>query len=238
MTSSRIFCDQIEPVWQNGTVSPSEKYVDIWKVQVEDHQLIPQNILIQDEQLKAARFLHAKDRASFLTRRTALRILLSRYTNVSPSEIEFMSGENKKPELKSNKICFNVSHSGELALIAVSYSPIGVDLERVVTGFNYSDVLKYSFTEREIDHIEQDSDSRKLFFRLWTRKEALTKASSKGLDDDLKEIPCLDGWHSIDENLIGLKGDWMLNSFNINTEYTGCIACEADKVVNYLNFEF
>jgi len=240
MTSSRIFCDQIEPVWQNGTVSPSEKYVDIWKVQVEDYQLIPQNILIQDEQLKAARFVHAKDRASFLTRRTALRILLSRYTDIPASEVEFIAGKNKKPELRSDsdKIRFNVSHSGELILIAISDTEIGVDIERIESGFNYSDILKHAFSEQEINRIDEASDNRGMFFKLWTRKEALCKASSKGLDDELKEIPCLDGWHQINEELIGLKGSWQLKSFNVNNEYIGSIACQSELYLYYLTFEF
>jgi len=240
MTSSRIFCEKIEPVWKNGNIIPSEKYVDVWKVQVEDYQLIPQNILIQDEQLKASRFLHGKDRASFLVRRTALRILLNRYTDIPASEIEFIAGKNKKPELRSdsNKIRFNVSHSGELILIAISGTEIGVDIERIESGFNYSDILKHAFNEQEINRIEEATDSREVFFKLWTRKEALCKASSKGLDDELKEIPCLDGWHQINEELIGLKGNWQLKSFNVSNEYMGSIACQADLNLNYLNFEF
>lgn len=240
MTSSRIFCEQIEPVWQNGTVSRSEKYVDIWKICVKDYQLIPQNILNKDEQEKAARFLHGKDRASFLTRRTALRILLSQYTDISASEIEFIAGKNKKPELREDsfKIRFNVSHSGELILIAISDNEIGVDIERIESGFKYSDILIHGFNEQEINRIEEAADNRRLFFKLWTRKEALCKASSKGLDDELKEIPCLDGWHQINEELIGLNGTWQLKSFNITNEYMGSIACQAELNLNYLNFEF
>jgi 4'-phosphopantetheinyl transferase len=240
MTSSRIFCEQIEPVWQNGVIIPTENYVDIWKICVKDYQQIPQNILNKDEVLKASRFLHDKDRASFLVRRTALRILLNRYTDIPASKIEFIVGKNKKPELRSdsNKIRFNVSHSGELILIAISDTEIGVDIERIESGLNYSDILKHAFNEQEINRIEEATDSREVFFKLWTRKEALCKASSKGLDDELKEIPCLDGWHQINEELIGLKGNWQLKSFNVNNEYIGSIACQTELNLNYLTFEF
>ena len=230
MPATRIFCEQVEPHWQNGALSRLEKQVDIWKIGVHEFNLIPENVLSKDELLKASRFLHLKDRASFVSRRAALRILLGRYSGISPSEIEFIAGKNKKPELRSeSNIRFNVSHSGELILIAISDSEIG---------FNYSDILKHSFSTEEISCIEQAAKSRELFFRLWTRKEALTKASSKGLDDDLRGIPCLDGWHSVREELIGLNGSWRLNSFNIEPEYIGSIACQAESKLNFLYFEF
>ncbi len=240
MSTTLIFCEQISPTWQKGFLNYSEKQVDIWKINVQNYNPIPENILSKDEVLKASRFLHSKDRDSFISRRTALRILLSRYTDIPASEIEFIAGKNKKPELKSEsrRIRFNVSHSAELILIAISDTEIGVDIERIETSFNYSDILKHSFNEQEINQIEKAADGRELFFRLWTRKEALTKASSKGLDDELRDIPSIDGWHSVNEELIGLNGNWQLKSFNIDQQYLGSIACQADKKLNYLNFEF
>ncbi len=240
MSTVRIFCKQISPIWQKEPLGRSKKQVDLWKIKVQDHSTLPEKILSKDELLKASRFLHIKDRDSFISRRTALRILISRYTDIPASEIEFITGKNKKPELKSgsNKIRFNVSHSGELILIAISNTEIGVDIERIETSFNYADILQHSFSGQEISHIEQAADKRNLFFRLWTRKEALTKASSKGLDDELREIPCLDGWHNINEELIKLSGSWQLNSFSIDHEYVGSIAYPADKSLNYLNFDY
>lgn len=137
-----------------------------------------------------------------------------------------------------NKIRFNVSHSGELILIAIPDTEIGVGMERIETSFNYPDILRHSFSEQEINQIEQAADSRDFFFRLWTRKEALTKAISRGLDDELRNIPCLDGWHSNNEERIGINGNWQLNSFDIDHEYTGSIAFQAGKKLNFLNFEF
>jgi len=231
MSSTEIFCEQIKPIWQKRVSKHSVKDVNIWKINVHDFNLVPENILSKDELLKASRFLRLKDRESFISRRAALRILLSRYTDIPTSEIEFIAGTNKKPEIKSdsNILRFNVSHSAELILIAISDAGIGVDIEQVEASFTYSDILKHSFSEQEIGHIEKAVDSRKHFFRLWTRKEALTKASSKGVDDELRDIPCLDGWHSVNEELIGIFSNWQLKSFSIDQEYMGSIACQAEK---------
>jgi len=119
MSTTRIFCEQFDPIWQKGFFSRSEKQVDIWKMSLQENSnLIPENILSKDELSKASRFLHPKDRASFIFRRTALRILLSRYTEIPASEIEFTTGKNKKPELRSelNKIRYHVNRSAELIL--------------------------------------------------------------------------------------------------------------------------
>ena len=208
----------------------------IWKVKaIENYS----DILSNDEQAKALRFLHSKDKDSFICRRTALRILLGRYTGLEPAEIEFIPGKNKKPELKNHaNIYFNVSHSEELILIAISDKSIGVDIEHIKPELNSAEVLKYAFNEQEITFINDSKQPADSFFELWTRKEALTKASSKGLDDDLCKIPSLDGEHKLNKEIIALEGDWQLNSFKIDKEYIASIACRANQKLSFFSFEF
>ena len=204
-----------------------------------DSHAIPENILSAEEKLKASRFLHDKDRDSYTSRRTALRILLSRYIDIPAAEIEFIAGVNKKPEIKAelNSIQFNLSHSGDQILIAISDTAVGIDIERIDPDFNFTDILKHSFSEQEIEYIEHADNSRKLFFELWTRKEALAKASSKGLDDDLSKIPCLDGSYTLSTELIGLDGIWHTKSFSIDKEYECSITCLTDQKLNFMNFD-
>lgn len=238
MSIKRIYCKNISPVWQNE--SPTLlKDTNIWKIKVLKNYADTGNILNKDEQVKSLRFRHAKNRDSFICRRTALRILLSRYTNLPANEIEFISGNNKKPELKNYpKLCFNVSHSEDLILIAISQTAVGIDIEHIKPEFNFTEVLNHSFSEKEIKFINNSKEQTDCFFELWTRKEALTKASSKGLDNDLKNIPSLEGWHNIDKEIIRLDGNWQLNSFHINHDYAASIACTADQNLNFYDFKF
>ncbi len=71
-----------------------------------------------------------------------------------------------------NKIRFNVSHSGELILIAISDTEIGVDIERIETSFNYSDILRHSFSVQEISCIQYAANSRELFFQALDTKRS------------------------------------------------------------------
>lgn len=215
------------------------KGTNIWKIKALQNFANTDNILNKEEQAKASRFLHSKDRDSFVCRRTALRILLSRFTGLPAVDIEFILGKNKKPALKNHtNLYFNVSHSEELILIAISDKAVGVDIEHIKPEFDFAEVLKHAFNEQEIKFINDSKEPTVCSFELWTRKEALTKASSKGLDDDLKNIPSLDGWHNLNKEIIALKGEWQLNSFSINQEYVAAIACKADQNLKFFDFKF
>jgi len=59
----------------------------------------------------------------------------------------------------------------------------------------------------------------------WTRKEALTKATAKGLDDNLKDIPCLDGPHSVSTAIVPeVETSWRVNSFEVDEDHVGSVA--------------
>ena len=113
-----------------------------------------------------------------------LRKLLAGYSNLAPDEIKFAEGLNKKPFAENANLSdlhFNISHSADIILIAISNSEIGVDVEKVDNSFSYEEILPHNFSDEEIDFIKNPED----FYLLWTRKESLLKATAKGLDDDL-----------------------------------------------------
>lgn len=74
----------------------------------------------------------------------------------------------------------NLSHSGELAVIAVSDKPIGVDVERIKPP--KEGVLNKCYSEEEKTLIAEDSAFANLrFTEFWTRKESACKRSGEGL---------------------------------------------------------
>lgn len=86
--------------------------------------------------------------------------------------------ENGKPYLD---FCFfNISHSGDFAVCALSDFPVGVDIERIK---DFKRREKYMlFSKRESEYVnERDFENR--FFTLWTRKEAYIKAKGGLLAD-------------------------------------------------------
>ena len=52
------------------------------------------------------------------------------------------------------------------------------------------------------------------------------KALGKGIDEDFKYIPCLDGEHNLDFSLIKNSQNWQVRSFDLEDDYLGAIAYE------------
>ena len=84
--------------------------------------------------------------------------------------------------LEKMKIDFNLSHSGEYAVLAISDAPIGIDIEQKHSGG--LQIAKRCFCPEEYQDIlagetQQERDMR--FLQYWTMKEAYVKRIGKGM---------------------------------------------------------
>jgi len=213
--------------------------IDVWKVSSDLNPVLVDNfksILTGDEIDRANRFYQQKDRNRFIISRAALRTILGKYLNIAPEAIEFEPGLNKKPFIKygnQNNLQYNLSHSGEAILLAVADSAIGADVEFVNHDFGYREVLADNFSAAEVNYITE-ADSIHRFFKLWTRKEAITKATAQGLDCDLRLLPGLEGTTVVADGVIASNDDWIINSFNLNNQYIASVA--GKPLINTISF--
>jgi 4'-phosphopantetheinyl transferase len=206
-----------------------DENINIWRVCVSENVSFIDSFLAfmkPEEIARANRYFHAKDRNRYIISRGLLRNILGNYLKQQPAEVEFKIGPNKKPFVVNNgkdSLQYNISHAGDWILLAISNSDVGADTEVVDNGFDYEEVIKEYFGSEEITYIKQSTPAER-FFTLWTRKEALTKATAKGIDNNLKLIPVLDGIHSISSHIISSANDWLISSFKLNNQYVGSIA--------------
>ncbi|OCX50254.1 hypothetical protein BEL04_23375 [Mucilaginibacter sp. PPCGB 2223] len=204
--------------------------VDVWRIAISKNILAVndmQALLSDDEHQRATRYYQQTDRERFIISRGALRMLLGRYLNTHARAIVFEIGADKKPFVKNGArrdIHYNTAHSGDYILIAIAKEPVGVDVECLEPMFPYQDILRHSFGHDEINCIAGSTDPLKIFYTLWTRKEALLKATGKGIDDDMKHIPCTDGRHSVANSLIRSDNNWLITSFDVDKNYVGALA--------------
>ena len=145
-------------------------------------------VLSEDETARAARFVFDRHRARFIVGRASLRRILARYLGQAPERLNFGYGHRGKPFLKTgsdgNRLRFNLSHSGELALLAVIRARrIGVDVERIREVREHLRLAGRYFAPGEVAAIRAlpPEVQYQAFFNCWTRKEAYIKALGTGL---------------------------------------------------------
>lgn len=182
-------------------------------------------LLSSEERQRAHRYHQKDDIRRYSYTRSLLKIVCGNYISQRPSEIKFTAGEANKPELSGNTGWhINVSHSGNWILIAIGRIQVGVDIEKINPAFNVQDILAISFTAGEQDYIKANTDSQRCFYTLWTRKEALVKATGKGMDNNFGRVPSLDGLHTVADDLIGGPGSWLVRSFAVTDDYSASLA--------------
>jgi len=118
--------------------------------------------------------------------------------NLQAEDIQLIIGINKKNHLSKTILstCITIFLIRVIgSFLAVGDSDIGIDVEKIDPDFSYEDILATGFSVSEINLIKKSASPRSYFYLHWTRKEALTKATAKGLDDNLIAVPCLDGLH-------------------------------------------
>ncbi|MBP0903702.1 4'-phosphopantetheinyl transferase family protein [Mariniflexile gromovii] len=179
---------------------------------------------------RAERFHRDIDRHRFIIYRAILKFILAAYTKLDVRTIAFDYHSNKKPYLASHPwLQFNSSHAEDYALIAISRKKIGIDIEHMSDDFNFNNLIQNVFGKEETSIIQNAVNKKQTFYTLWTRKEAFVKGIGKGIDDDFRYIPCLDGQHEIPSGLIQNTEDWQVCSFNVGNHYLAAVAMEGSS---------
>ncbi|HEX3579925.1 MAG TPA: 4'-phosphopantetheinyl transferase superfamily protein [Thermoanaerobaculia bacterium] len=164
------------------------------------------NLLTVVERARADRYRFPDDRRRSIVARAATRRLLARYLNADPLALTFDEEKFGKPFLRGREIEFNASHSGDLVAVAFARgTAVGVDVERRRQMTDALALARRYFSAEEVRIVERAGDVADAFFAIWTAKEAIVKASGKGIgfgdldgftvpfrDPQLR--PVIDGW--------------------------------------------
>lgn len=132
--------------WAPGppTARATAGVIDIWRADLAAIGDRREDLLCAAELARAAQIVPERRRAEWTRSRALLRALLARYVGADPRELRFVLGPHGKPALHreapgkatnprgaASDLRFNLSHSGNLALVAVSSGrEVGVDVER------------------------------------------------------------------------------------------------------------
>jgi 4'-phosphopantetheinyl transferase len=156
--------------------------VHVWSLNLESDPDALEPLLSYDEIERAERFRFERDRRRYITGRGLTRTVLARYLGRDPASLAFRYGPYGRPELA--EMPFNVSHSGDLAVVAVGLQQdIGVDIERLRPEPAEEEVAERFFSPTEVNALRSlpRADQPRAFLSCWTRKEAFIKALGNGL---------------------------------------------------------
>ena len=144
-----------------------------------------EGLLAEDERARAERFIFARDQGRYAVARGRLRVLLGHYLGVEPAAVELAYGARGKPHLAAaTGLEFNVAHSGDLVLYAVTRArAVGVDVEAERPQLADELTARRFFSPSEVAALLAlpPAGRHAAFFRIWTRKEAYVKARGDGL---------------------------------------------------------
>lgn len=224
-----LCCDSLSQVkWEGEPTYQVAGAIAVFRIPIaKSSRYLPQvqSVLHSAEMLRASRYHQPADRTRFLVARAALRLLLGAYAQRPPASLVFEAGVNKKPMLRDAPgLHYNVSHAGNWVLIAIAAVEIGVDVEKIDAQFAFQDILGTSFGPAERAFIERGPASAQLFYQLWTRKEALVKATAQGIDVDFWQVPSLNGQHVLREASGAAGPEWAVSSFEVAEGYAAAVA--------------
>ncbi len=213
--------------------------IHVWRVFLNPPAEVADSLqknLSSDERQRAGRFYSKKNQLRFTVARGALREILGSYLSLPPREIRFRYTDHGKPELDllsgAETIRFNISHSRELALYAVTLNrEVGIDVEYVRAGFPIDEIAPQFFSAQEnaaLSALPPDERER-AFFACWTRKEAYVKADGKGLSIPLDkfDVPVDPAASRFPLHVHGdpiASSEWLIQSLRPGEDYFAAVA--------------
>ena len=107
------------------------------------------------------------------------------------SDVETETNEYGKPSLKNHpELHFNLSHSGDFAVLTVSDTACGVDVENTNRPHEAMGVANRFFSRNEYAAMMLSHNPNEAFCRLWTLRESYVKMRGKGFAIGLSTMKC------------------------------------------------
>lgn len=195
-------------------------------------------LLSDDEKKKASTFSRQDLQQKYIKTRGMVRTILAFYLKQEASTIIIKQREHGKPFVPNENLYFNLSHTGNRLVVAVSNcTELGIDIEQNKKRKSLPALAEKCFSNEEVIFWNALSEQKKVsfFYCFWVRKEAFVKAVGRGLGIGLNQC-------SIDLNNqdffsriptdYGVASDWKIIDVLLDKNHTCAI------VTKDIKFEF
>ncbi len=213
-----------------------DNFVDVWSGEFvinPPNESSDLHLLSDAEREKAAHFKQQILQQKYIQIRGSLRRVLASYLHIPPQHIPINLGPYGKPYIKGAALYFNLSHTADDFIIAVSNcTEVGIDIELCVPRKRLAALARRCFSVIEIDYWNAlpKYQQQIAFFRFWVRKEAFVKAVGRGLALELNRCSInpeqQNQFTSIPANY-GLATDWQVIEIPAKGAVFGAIVTKA-----------
>ncbi len=185
----------LKNIWTDK-VSATEIYtVDINRISRTEYDAA-YSVMSRERKNKCDGLRFESDKKLCIAADMMLRKVISEKTGIAAESLAFFADENGKPYLEDNGYHFSISHSGDIAAVAVNKeNSVGIDVEKIKPVS--AGVAKRIFSERDICFVFgsnmipeekiEESETLTRFFKVWTYKEAFVKMTGEGITDSIKD---------------------------------------------------
>jgi len=233
MKNDQIYTTELIPELSNDSINVITVALDLEEEQIQ--QLL--KLLTKAEKERASRFKFEKHQRGYSVARGSLRKILAGQLKLKPEELDLIYTKTGKPLISENQnkknILFNLSHSNELAVIALTLNkPVGIDLEYLTDKKDLLGLAKRFFTNKEYEIISSLAKDKQneAFYRAWTRKEAYLKATGEGISGIEKvEVSVLEKEPPKILNTPSETGDWSLYNIQTPNSYIASLAVQGKE---------
>jgi len=222
----------------NGNYALPDDEVHVWRTTLdmaESDLAKLRRILSPGERARVDRFHFEADRRRSVIGRGYLRLLLGEILGSPANELKLEYDEFGKPSLTAGQglpLQFNVSHSGDVILIAITVGrAVGIDVERIRTDLDLDGIAARFFSANENKVLASLAGPARYqaFFACWTRKEAYLKARGIGLSLPLDQFD-VSFLPNEEPRLLATRhdpaeaGQWRLQALEVSGGYAAALA--------------
>ncbi len=144
------------------------------------------SLMSPEKQLRVNTFRFVDDKKRTVAGDMLARKTIAEWCSADETAIVFYKNEHGKPYLKDLPCHFNISHSGDFVVCAISENEIGIDIEKI-RPIDFK-IANRVFNETELNFLftEPNENQKDVFFSLWTEKEAILKCIGTGFQGNTK----------------------------------------------------
>lgn len=176
----------------------------VWWIDPRDAPDWCEELLSEPERARADSFHQIAARRRFTAATALLKVAVAGWAGCDPFEVKLRREcpdcrrLHGRPEVVGGTPNVSLSHSGDRVAVALcAHGPVGVDVEQVnpdvdvdsMLGFVLGDAERQAFGE-----VHGEQARVQAFFRCWTRKESVLKATGDGLRIPMSNVT-LGAWH-------------------------------------------